>query len=78
MNPFPLDAAILEKLLAQMESVDICDASGKVVGHFVPKIDPAEFEVVGPDISEEELHRRMESNEKRYTTAEVLQYLERL
>jgi hypothetical protein len=78
MNPIRLDPALLEKLLAAMQTVDICDQSGKIVGHFTPIIDPADFELFGPEISEEELRRRIESKEPRYTTAEVLQYLERL
>jgi len=44
----------------------------------VPLIDPAEWEPVTPDVTEEELDRRAVSTEKRYTTAEVIAYLESL
>ena len=40
--------------------------------------DLAEWEPLSPDISEEELDRRANSKEKRYTTTEVLAHLERL
>jgi hypothetical protein len=49
-----------------------------VLGRFVPLIDPSEWEPVSPEASEEELDRREKANEKRYTTAEVLAYLEKL
>jgi hypothetical protein len=61
-----------------MEPVELCDESGKVLGRFIPKIDLSEWEPISPDISEEELRRREQSNEKRYTTAEVIAYLESL
>jgi hypothetical protein len=41
-------------------------------------IDMSEWEPLTPEVSEEELDRRERSNEKRYTTAEVLAYLEKL
>jgi hypothetical protein len=73
-----LDAALVERIRATMESVEVYDAAGNVVGLFVPKIDPSEYEELGPEISDEELQRRADSKEPRYTTAEVLRYLEDL
>jgi len=78
MNPITFDPTLLEKLLASMQSVDVCDQSGKIVGHFTPKIDPNEYEVVGPEISDEELVRRMNSTEPRIPAAEVLNHLRNL
>jgi hypothetical protein len=70
-----LDAKLIERLRASMQTVEICDAAGNIVGLFTPKIDLSEYEELGPEISDEELLRRAES-EPRYTTAEVLRFLE--
>jgi hypothetical protein len=73
-----LDANLLAKLDQIYYPVELCDESGRVLGQFIPKFDPARFEPLTPEISDEELRRREQSNEKRYTTAEVLAYLEKL
>ena len=78
VNPITLDSPLLEKLLASMRSVDLCDQSGRIVGQFTPKIDPNDFEVVGRPISDEELNRRIHSNEPRIPAAAVLSRLENL
>ncbi len=78
MTPIILDATVSSKLNTVVLPVDLCDPSGRVLGRFVPLIDPSEWEPLSPDISEEELDRRCKSNEKRYTTAEVLAHLEKL
>jgi len=58
--------------------VDLCDTSGRVLGRFIPLNDMSKWEAVSPDITDEELERRLSSNEKRYTSEEVLAYLDRL
>jgi hypothetical protein len=58
--------------------VELCDESGKVVARVFPVLDLSNYEPWEPPISEEELQRREQSGEKRYTTAEVLAYLEKL
>jgi hypothetical protein len=78
MTQIMLDAAIARKLLDLQKEAELCDPSGKVLGRFVPLIDLSEWEPLTPDISEEELKRRMNSKERRYTTEEVLKYLEKL
>jgi hypothetical protein len=78
MNPIPLDSALLEKLMASMQTVEICDPSGKVVRHFTPRIDPNDYEVIGPEISDEELLRRANSDEPRIPAAEVRRHLKNL
>jgi hypothetical protein len=78
MDPIRLDAETLRRLMASMNTVDICDESGKVVGRFTPTIDLTDYDVVGPDITDEELRRRIESKGPRYTTAEVIEYLKQL
>ncbi len=78
MTQIILDAGLASKLSEAMQPVELCDPSGRVLGRFVPLIDLSLWEPVSPEASEEELDRREKSNEKRYTTAEVLAYLEKL
>jgi hypothetical protein len=78
MGRITLDAALLSKLTDLKEPTELCDSSGEVVGRFIPAFDASEYELVPDDISDEELDRRANSNEKTYTTAEVLAYLEKL
>ncbi|HZU38238.1 MAG TPA: hypothetical protein VFA18_20105 [Gemmataceae bacterium] len=73
-----LEEAVAKKLHEFYSPVELCDPSGKVLGRFVPHFDPSEWEFSGPDISDEELQRRMNSKERRYTTAEVLAHLKKL
>jgi hypothetical protein len=73
-----VDATIRSKLQTVLCPVELCDETGKVLGRFIPQLDPAQWEPLTPEISEEELQRRLKANEKRYTTAEVLAHLEKL
>jgi len=78
MTQIILDASACSKLTEVIQPVELCDPSGRVLGRFVPLIDSSKWEPVTPGASEEELNRREQANEKRYTTAEVLAYLEKL
>jgi hypothetical protein len=78
MTQIILDASVSSKLHDLTHPVELCDPSGRVLGRFVPLVDMTEWEPVSPAASEEELDRREQANEKRYTTAEVLAYLEKL
>lgn len=78
MTRVTLDAALASKLMELHFPVELCDASGRVLGRFIPMIDLSEWEEITPAVSEEELDRLAKSGEKRYTTAEVLAYLEKL
>jgi hypothetical protein len=78
MTQIMLDATVAKKLHELQRVAELCDPSGQVLGRFVPLIDLSEWEPVTPEISEEELDRRLNSNEKRYTTEEVLKHLENL
>jgi hypothetical protein len=72
MNQITLDAGASSKLQNLTTPAELCDPSGRVLGRFVPLIDLSEWEPLSPDISEEELDRRAQSKQKRYTTPEVL------
>ncbi len=78
MTRIILDDALRSKLGDLTRPLEICDESGHVLGRYSPVIDPALYEPLTPEISKEELQRRKESKEKRYTTAEVIAYLEKL
>jgi hypothetical protein len=78
MLKITLDAAAASQLHELYEAAELCDPSGCVVGLFEPVFDPTKWEMIGPDITDEELERRANSNEKRYTTEEVLAQLEKL
>ena len=73
-----VDDLLRTRLHNLTEPLELCDEAGRVLGRFVPLIDPSEWEPVSPAASEAELDRREQANEKRYTTAEVLAYLENL
>jgi hypothetical protein len=77
MNTISLDAELSEKLRALTETVELCNESGEVLGHFVPAMSTPDDEYLEPEISREELLLRMQSTQW-YTTAEVLAHLERL
>ncbi len=78
MSQIVVDAGLSSKLHGITSSVELCDPSGNVLGRFVPLVDMSEWEPISPDVTEEELDRREQSNERRYTTAEVLAHLEKL
>jgi hypothetical protein len=78
MSQIIVDAAAAAQLRAATSPVEVRDPSGKLLGRFAPAIDWSEYELIGPELSEEELQRRRESGRKKYTTAEVLEHLRRL
>jgi hypothetical protein len=73
-----VNAALREKLSGLMKVVELCDESGRVLGRSLPRLDPAHYEELEPQISKEELRRSRQSKERTYTTAEVLAYLEKI
>ena len=77
MTRLIVDATLPAKLHALTSPAELCDPDGRVLGRFFPVLNPAEYNLE-PDISEEEFQRRLQANEKTYTTAEVLAYLEKL
>ena len=72
-----VDSATREKLQGLHETVELSDESGAVFGRFTPIPHPGDTKRE-PQISEEEIKRREQSVERRYSTAEVLTHLEKL
>jgi hypothetical protein len=78
MTTIIVDAGLLAKLHNLKEPLQLCTESGKVLARVSPVLDPEEYGPLEPQISLEEANRRIASNERRYTTAEVLAILEKL
>jgi hypothetical protein len=78
MTKIVCDAALRQKLHDLAKQLELCDESGHVLAQVVPVVAPAVYENSEPQISGEELDRRIASRGKTYSTAEVLAYLERL
>ena len=74
MSRVVVDATLHEKLLNICYPVELVDAQGNVLGRYTPDLSQFDF---GPEISEEELDRRANSD-KWYTTEEVLAHLKKL
>jgi hypothetical protein len=60
------------------QPLELCDESGQILACVFPMLDLSQYEPLEPQISREEMQRRKQSKGKRYTTAEVLAYLEKL
>ncbi len=60
------------------EPLELCDPSGRLLGRFLPVLDPSMYEGLESPISKAELQRRKQNKGKGYSTAEVLEHLEKL
>lgn len=72
-----LDPATLAKLGDLTNQFELCDPMGKRLGYFIPATPPEQYAGVDSSLSEGELQRR-EAEDRRHTTAEVLDYLRKL
>jgi hypothetical protein len=70
-----LDAILRSKLHDLAKPLELCDETGRILGWLVPVPDANGLEPREPQVSEEELDRREQAGEKRYTTAEMLAHL---
>jgi hypothetical protein len=66
-----IDAHLAEQLRQATGPVLLCDEAGKVVGQFAPP----SWDSLTPGVDEAELQQRFASDERRYSTAEVLELL---
>jgi hypothetical protein len=60
------------------QPLELCDESGQVVGRVFPVVGLSEYQPWEPLFNEEDLRRQEQANERRYTTVEVLAYLQKL
>ena len=78
MSRVTIDKDLMDKLLNLAEPLELVDSQGRVLAQVTPTADLSKFEPWEPAFDEEELRRLEQSNQKRYTTAEVLAHLEKL
>jgi len=72
MTRIIVDQWLRDKLIKLSEPVELCDESGRVLGRLFPSADLSQYGPLEPQVSEEELDRRDNAQDKRYTTTEVL------
>jgi len=77
MDKIILDPAALAALGKLDHFAELCDPSGRTVGYFTPSASGNLYDDAEIPYDEEELQRR-EQEPGGYTTAEVLDYLEKL
>jgi hypothetical protein len=78
MTRVTIDADLERKLLGFSKEIELCDKEGRVVARVKPAIEGFDFDPLMPPATSEELDRRSKSSEKRYSTQEMLDYLEKL
>ncbi len=78
MTRLTLGPDLRSKLMNLTEPLELCDETGRVLAHLLPKMDPVLYEGLEPQITREEMQRRKQNKGKTYTTAEVLAHLEKL
>jgi hypothetical protein len=77
MTRVTIDDDLKRKLYDLSREIELCDKEGRVIARVKPVIDSSLLEVSAAIASNEELDRRSKSSEKRYTTQEMLDYLEK-
>ncbi|MCA9271307.1 MAG: hypothetical protein KDA41_22645 [Planctomycetales bacterium] len=78
MTRITIDSELLSRLRNLSEPLELCDESGNVLATVLPATKMTDYEPLGPDVDAAELDRRSKSTERRFTTKEVLDYLENL
>ncbi|HEX7446772.1 MAG TPA: hypothetical protein VF306_04460 [Pirellulales bacterium] len=78
MTRITVDNLLREKLLDLASPLELCDDEGRVLAHVTPVKASCEYFPSGPQVSADELRRRAASNERRYSTSEVLKHLDSL
>lgn len=83
MNSITADALLHQSLPKVTSLTEVRDTDGKILGYYSPllattKLDAATYAELAARTDSAELKRRKESNEREYTTAEVLEHLKSL
>jgi hypothetical protein len=78
MSKLIVEGNLPAQLRQLTQPVQLCDASGQVLGQFFPNVDLSQWDTTEPPpLSEDEKRRRL-ANDRRLTTAELLAELEKL
>lgn len=67
-----------DKMNRDMQNSGASDRESCIAAKDASNDDFAEWELVGPEMSDEEVLERLKGNVRNYTTAEVLAHLQRL
>lgn len=78
MQQITLDENVARQFRAAESPTQLCDPSGKILGEFVPRFDPSQWEIGGPALTDEEFQRMAQSTGKTLTADEVTARLRRL
>ena len=81
MKRIIVDDELRKTLLDFSEDIELVDEAGRILARVqrsTPWLDPDEWEPLTPEISAEEIQRRLESGEPTYSTEEVLAKLRQL
>jgi len=77
MTQITLDAELRKRLGNLQQPIELCDETGRVVGHVFPAADLSEYDLTSPPFDLEDAQRRL-SKVPRYSTKQVLEHLENL
>jgi len=77
MNDIVMPETIASQLQGLPHPVNLCNASGKTLGCFVPVVDRSLYDVVGSEPTTDDLDQ-IEKSSEWYSTGELLRHLEKL
>jgi hypothetical protein len=77
MTRILLDSAMRDRLAEVDTCAELCDESGRSLGHFIPAVDPRLYQRIEIPFSEDEL-AAAELEKDAYSSAEVLRRLHEL
>jgi hypothetical protein len=81
MTRITIDADLRQKLMNFTTPLELCDEGGHVLGHLMPSTpwsDPEDWVEITPPVTEEEMQRRLSSDEPTYSTSELIEKLKRV
>src|SRR4051794_26792002 len=81
MTRVTIDAEVRKKLMNFTKPLELCDKAGSVLGKLIPttpETDPDTWIELTPAVSDEELQRRLNSDEPTNSTQEVIEMIKKL
>jgi len=81
MTRVTLDAELKKKLLNCATPLELCDERGYVLAKLMPSTpwsDPENWVSLGPEPTDEEIQREIDSGERTYTTQELIDEIKKL
>jgi hypothetical protein len=81
MTRVTIDEEMQKKLLDCAKPLELCNEAGVVLARLTPSTpwtNPGDWEELTPPVSDEELQRRLNSNEPTHSTQEVIEMLKKI